>query len=85
MALYKISVHRNFEKELKRIPQQDVLRILDVIASLAKNPYPAGSKKLSGSEAYRTRTRLYRIVYRIEDEELVVYVLKVGHRKDVYR
>jgi mRNA interferase RelE/StbE len=52
---------------------------------LAENPRPQGSQKLSGRDRYRIRQGVYRIVYSIEDDRLVVVVIKVGHRKDVYR
>lgn len=85
MALYNVFFHRDFEKEIKKIPKKDVLRILDAIAGLARNPFPSGAKKLSGSDAHRIRIGTYRVVYRVEGGELIVYVLKVAHRKDVYR
>ena len=85
MASYNIIFHRDFQKELKKIPKKDVLRILDAIGALAGNPYPPGSNKLSGSDAHRIRIGIYRVVYRVEDGELIVYILKIAHRKDVYK
>ncbi|MFN8943747.1 MAG: type II toxin-antitoxin system RelE family toxin [Pseudobdellovibrionaceae bacterium] len=85
MASYKILFHRDFEKEIKKIPKKDVMRILEAIGSLATNPYQMGSQKLSGSDAYRIRIGLYRVVYRISDGELIMFILKVAHRKDVYK
>lgn len=85
MASYKIFFHRDFEKEIKKIPKKDVIRILEVIGTLATNPYQMGSRKLSGADAYRIRIGAYRVVFRVEDEELKVFVLRVAHRKDVYR
>ena len=85
MASYKIVVKKSVSKDLKSIPKKDVKRILEAIQTLAKNPRPPQSKKLSGQERYRLRQRSYRILYTIEDEQLVVCVVKVGNRRDVYR
>jgi mRNA interferase RelE/StbE len=83
MASYKILFHRDFEKEIKKIPKKDVMRVLEAIGSFATNPYQMSSKKLSGSDAYRIRIGLYRVVYRFSDGELIVYFLKALHRKGV--
>lgn len=85
MAAYKIFFKRSVEKDLKSIPKNDLRRILDCIAMLAENPRPLGSEKLSGLERYRVRQGRYRILYSIQDDELTVWVVKIGHRKDVYR
>ena len=85
MEPYKIRIKQSIYKDLKKVPQNDVKRILEAIQSLANNPRPPQSKKLSGQERYRLRQGSYRILYSIEDEELVVYVVKVGNRADVYR
>jgi mRNA interferase RelE/StbE len=62
-----------------------VKRILDRIKTLEDNPRPTGCEKLTGQEKYRLRQGRYRIVYSIQDDELTVWVVKVGHRKDIYR
>jgi len=85
MAAYKIFFKRSVERDLKSIPKNDLRRILDCIAMLAENPRPPGSEKLSGLERYRVRQGQYRIVYSIQDDELTVWVVTIGHRKDVYR
>jgi mRNA interferase RelE/StbE len=85
MAAYKIFFKRSVEKDFKSIPKKDLQRILDCIGRLADDPRPPGSEKLPGQERYRVRQGLYRIVYSIHDDELTVWVVKVGHRKDVYR
>jgi len=85
MAAYKIFFKRSVEKDLNSIPKNDLRRILDCIAMLAENPRPPGNEKLSGMERYRVRQGQYRIVYSIQDDELTVWVVKIGHRKDVYR
>ncbi len=85
MDAYKIFFKRSVEKDFKSIPKKDLKRILDRIKMLADDPRPPGSEKLTGQERYRVRQGLYRIVYSIQDNELTVWVVKVGHRKDVYR
>jgi len=82
---YKIEIKRSAVKEIERLPRQDLEIILQRIASLADNPRPKDSKKLSAEETYRIRHGNYRILYVIADDVLIVYVVKVGHRKDVYR
>lgn len=85
MARYEIVMRRGVLKDLEPIPQKDVARIIAAIESLAENPRPTRSRKLSADERYRLRSGNFRILYSIEDERLVVCVVKVGHRKDVYR
>ena len=85
MESYRIVVKKSVSKDLKKIPKKDVRRILEAIESLAQDPRPPQSKKLSGQERYRLRQGNYRILYSIEDEKLVVQVVKVGNRRDVYR
>lgn len=85
MESYRIVVKKSVSKDLKKIPKKDVRRILEAIESLAQDPRPPLSKKLSGQERYRLRQGNYRILYSIEDEKLVVQVVKVGNRRDVYR
>jgi mRNA interferase RelE/StbE len=83
---YKVSIKRSAVKEIEAIPQKkERQRIIRRIARLAEDPRPTGAKKLSGNNKYRVRQGSYRIVYSIEDNELIVVVVKVGHRKDVYR
>ena len=85
MALYRIQFRASVEKAFRLIPRQDRRRILARIESLAANPRPGGCEKLTGHERYRVRQGNYRIVYSIQDEELTVWIVKIGHRKDVYR
>ena len=84
MESYRIVVKKSVSKDLKKIPNKDVLRILEAIKSLAQDPRPPQSKKLSGQERYRLRQGNYRILYSIEDEKLIVQVVKVGNRRDIY-
>jgi mRNA interferase RelE/StbE len=85
MAAYSVFFRESVEKDFEPIPKQDRKKILDRIASLAVEPRPHGCEKLSGQDRYRIRQGRYRIVYSIQDDELTVWVVKVGHRKDVYR
>ena len=83
---YEILLRRSvLKKDLARIPKADVRRIMRTIRSLADNPRPPGAKKLSARERYRIRRGDYRIVYSIQDEVCTVWVVKVGHRREVYR
>jgi len=85
MAGYRVFFRKSVEKDFSIIPKKDVKRILNRIKALEKNPRPPGSEKLTGQERYRLRQGRYRIVYSIQDDELTVWVVKVGHRKDIYR
>ena len=85
MEKYKVEIKKSAVKEIERLPRGDLKAVLDKINSLADNPRPHDCKKLSGQEKYRVRCGNYRILYSIEDDVLVVFVVKVGHRKDVYR
>jgi mRNA interferase RelE/StbE len=72
-------------KDLPKLPKSDVIKIMSKIQSLTVNPRPSWSKKLSGREEYRGRQGNYRILYVIEDTIKIVEVVKVGHRKEIYR
>ena len=86
MAKYKLRIKKSAAKELEAISRKaDRRRIVSRIEALAENSRPDGCKKLSGSERYRIRQGSYRIVYSIEDKQLVVYVFKIADRKSVYR
>jgi mRNA interferase RelE/StbE len=85
MAGYKLFFKESVEKDFRTIPKKDLQKILSRIEALANDPRPKGYEKLSGQEKYRIRQGYYRIVYSIQDKELTVWVVKVGHRKDVYR
>ena len=86
MARYSILIKPSAVKEIESIPlKRDRQRIVERIRDLTENPRPSGCEKLSGQDKYRLRRGRYRILYSIEDEDLLVYVVKVAHRKDVYR
>ncbi len=84
MERYKLTFKASVAKDLRAIPSADVGRILKRIESLAAQPRGDGCVKLSGLERYRVRQGLYRILYEIQDDVLVVYVVKVAHRSSVY-
>ena len=85
MAAYKIFFKNSVWKDFKSIPDKDLTKILACIESLGANPRQVGCKKISGQEKYRLRYGRYRILYTIQDDELTVRIVKVGHRKNVYR
>ncbi len=85
MASYSIVFKQSVAKDLRSIPKQDVLRILRRIEGLADEPRPVGVEKLSGDEKYRIRQGNYRILYAIDDDVITVTIVKVGHRRHVYR
>lgn len=85
MARYSIRIKRSAAKEIERLPLPDRARVIERIGRLALDPRPPGVEKLSDAEKYRIRQGDYRIVYEIVDRELVVTVVRVGHRGDVYR
>jgi mRNA interferase RelE/StbE len=84
--MYQVLYEKKVLKDLDKIPNQDVERILDVFKELSSNPFPQNSKKLSGkSNLYRVRQGNYRIVYTIAYKEKEVRIILVRHRKEVYR
>ena len=85
MARYRLVIRKSVSKDIKGIPKKEVLRILAAIETLADDPRPPGIKKLSGQERYRLRQGNYRVLYEIEDDRLIVCVVRVGARRDVYR
>jgi mRNA interferase RelE/StbE len=85
VASYSIRLKRSAAKELEALPTTALRAITKRIARLADDPRPPGCEKLSGSELYRVRQGDYRIVYEIRDQELVVHIIRIGHRRDVYR
>jgi len=85
MAAYSLFFKESVQKDFDGIPKRDLRKILSRIKSLAADPRPPGCEKLTGHDRYRLRQGGYRIVYAIQDEERAVTVVKVGHRKDIYR
>ena len=82
---YAVEILRWAQRQLAKVDRQDRSRIISAVRALADNPRPHGSRKLSGRPAWRIRVGAYRIVYEIHDGRLLVLVVAIGHRKDVYR
>ena len=86
MARYRLLIKPSAVKDIEAIPlKRDRQRVVERISKLAEDPRPSGSEKISGQDKYRVRQGRYRILYAIEDQDLIVQVVKIGHRKDVYR
>ena len=85
MALYNVLITKSAAKELEAIPEKDRRRIIERIRGLSGEPRPFGVEKLSGDDKYRIRQGNFRILYEILDRDLVVSVIRIGDRRDVYR
>jgi mRNA interferase RelE/StbE len=85
VASYSLRIRRSAAKELERLPLKDRRRVVARIQGLQSDPRPPGCEKLSGEEKYRLRQGDYRILYQIQDQELLVSVVRVANRKDAYR
>jgi mRNA interferase RelE/StbE len=85
MERYKLVFRKSVARDMRRIPNRDLRRILTMIDSLSEDPRPAGIEKLSEQGRCRVHRGDYRIIYEIKDYEVTVVVVKIGHRKDVYR
>ena len=85
MVKYKLEFKKSASKELKSLPKKEIKRILQSIDQLIENPRPINSKKLSASEKYRLRVGDYRVLYEIQDGILIIYIIRIAHRKEVYK
>ena len=85
MASYSVLIKRSATRELADLPIPDRRRVVAMIEGLAEDPRPRGCEKLSGEEKYRLRQGDLRILYDIDDRETTVTIVKIGHRRDVYR
>jgi len=85
VASYRLLIKPSAVKELEALPVKDRRRLVMRLQKLTANPRPPGSEKLSGHELYRIRQGNYRVLYSVHDQELIILVIKVGHRRDVYR
>jgi len=85
MANYKIEIKKSAAKEISKLPRVALKRILERIEALGEEPRPKGCKKLSADEKYRIRVGVYRVLYSIDDDRLIIFVVKAGHRKEIYR
>ena len=82
---YTVQILRRAQKQLAHITQIDRERIIDSIAGLKENPRPPGCKRLSDRPAWRIRVGAYRVIYEIRDDQLIVLVVAVGNRGDIYK
>ena len=86
MARYRIEISRTAERQLKKLRREDQRRVVKAMLGLADDPRPKGSRKLAGyDDVFRIRVGRYRIIYSIAGKKLVIIILKIGQRKDVYR
>ena len=86
MALYNLKWKRSASKELRKLPKPWLIKIISVTEALRETPFPKGYKKIMGTEhTYRIRVGDYRVVYSIESDELVIDVIRVGHRQNIYK
>jgi mRNA interferase RelE/StbE len=83
--LYAIEIKASAAREIEALPLRERIQVVERIGLLADDPRPRGCEKLVGGERYRVRQGDYRIVYSVEDARLIVWIVKVGHRRDVYR
>jgi mRNA interferase RelE/StbE len=85
VANYELQIKPSAVKEIEKIPRKDRPKIVQKIRALAGNPRPHGCEKLSAEEKYRVRQGDYRVVYSVDDDQSILLIVKVGHRKEVYR
>jgi len=85
MARFELRFKTSVSKDLRGVPATDIHRILERIEALRDDPRPPGCQKLGGAELYRVRQGVYRIVYSIDDDRIVVEVIRIGHRREVYQ
>jgi mRNA interferase RelE/StbE len=86
MAIYKIEWKRSAVKELEKLPRQAIIRIVEAVNNLTSNPFPDGIRKLVATEqSYRIRIGVYRVVYSVYADKFIVEIIRVKHRKDVYK
>ena len=85
MANYRLQIKPSAAKEIEALPKKDRRRVVAKIQGLATDPRPSGCEKLSGEDLYRVRQGNYRILYSVHDTDLLVLVIKIGHRREVYR
>jgi mRNA interferase RelE/StbE len=83
--MYTVFIERYAQKQILKLDKKAIPVIKSAIAGLADNPRPHGYKKLKGEDAYRIRVGDYRIIYEIDDDKIIVTVVSVGHRKDIYK
>jgi len=86
MASFEIEISRTAEKQLKKLPEKDQLRLVRAMLALSEEPHSRGSRKISGyDDVFRIRVGRFRVLYSVSERKLIILILKIGHRKDVYR
>jgi len=86
MASYEIEISRTAERQLRKLAEEDQLRVARAVLALTEEPRPRGSRKLTGyDDVFRIRAGRFRVLYSMSDARLVILVLKIGYRRDVYR
>jgi mRNA interferase RelE/StbE len=85
VASYKLLIKPSAAKELEAVPKKDRQRIVTKIRNLAVEPRPLGCERLSGHDVYRVRQGNYRVLYTVQDADLIVVIVMIGHRREVYR
>ena len=86
MASYEIEISRTAERQLKKLAEEDQLRVARAMLALTDQPRPRGSRKLTGyDDVFRIGVGRFRVLYSVSDTRLVIFILKIGHRKDIYR
>jgi mRNA interferase RelE/StbE len=85
MEFYKVIFTKSVKKDFRKIPKLEVSKILNEIEELAKNSRSSKTKKLKGEKLYRLRVGNYRVIYDIQDNLMLIFVVKLGHRSDIYR
>ena len=84
---YKIKFDSKVKKDLKSVPSQDIKRIKSAISELSNNPCPSNYKKLKGKnrDYFRIRVGNYRVIYSIQDNILLILIVRIGHRREIYK
>ena len=86
MASFRIEISATAEKQIRKLPRDEQVRVLQAIRPLATQPTPPGSRTVRGyDDGLRIRVGMYRVLYRVEGRRLLIIILKIGHRRDVYR
>ncbi|WP_061219551.1 type II toxin-antitoxin system RelE family toxin [Leptospira weilii] len=85
MSEYSILLSKSVTKQLDKLPENIADSLIEAIEGLTKNPRPQGVKKLKGRDGFRIRKGDYRIIYDIQDQKLIIEVIAIGHRKDIYQ
>jgi mRNA interferase RelE/StbE len=86
MARYSLEIGRTAEKQLRKLPAEDRRRVARAMLALGEEPHPSGARKLTGyDDVFRIRVGVYRIIYSVSGRTLVIIILKIGHRKNIYR